>query len=81
MTDQAKADAQAQRFDEMAGGYDHWWAPVLAPSARTLLDQVAPVIDAGAIDVLDVGVGTGNLTRPALARWPGIRVTGVDASR
>ena len=81
MTDQAKADAQAQRFDEIAGGYDRWWAPVLAPSARGLLDQLAPVIAAGAIDVLDVGVGTGNLARPALARWPRIHVTGVDASR
>jgi ubiquinone/menaquinone biosynthesis C-methylase UbiE len=81
MTDQAKADAQAHRFDEMAGGYDRWWAPVLAPSALSLLDQLAPVVDAGAADVLDVGVGTGNLTRPALARWPRIRVTGVDASR
>ena len=81
MTDQAKADAQAQRFDEIAGGYDRWWAPVLAPSARGLLDQLAPVIDAGAVDVLDVGVGTGNLARPALARWPRIHVTGVDASR
>ena len=81
MTDQARADAQAQRFDEIAGGYDRWWAPVLAPSARGLLDQLAPVIDAGAVDVLDVGVGTGNLARPALARWPRIHVTGVDASR
>jgi SAM-dependent methyltransferase len=35
----------------------------------------------GAPEVLDVGVGTGNLTRPALARWPAIRVTGLDASR
>ena len=69
MTDQAKADAQARRFDEMANGYERWWAPVLAPSAQRLLDQLAPVIEAGAIDILDVGVGTGNLARSALARW------------
>ena len=81
MTDQAHGDAQAHRFDEMAAGYDKWWAPVLAPSARALLDELAPAIEAGAMDVLDVGVGTGNLARPALARWPTIRVTGVDASR
>lgn len=82
MTDPSdQEEAQARRFDEWAAGYDRWWAPVLAPSARTLLDELAPVIDAGAIDVLDVGVGTGNLTRPALARWPHIRVTGLDASR
>ena len=81
MTDQAHGDEQAHRFDEMAAGYDKWWAPVLAPSARALLDELAPSIEAGALDVLDVGVGTGNLARPALARWPDIRVTGVDASR
>lgn len=72
---------EADRYDEMAAGYERWWAPVLAPSAHRLLDTLAPAIDGGAVDVLDVGVGTGNLARPALARWPGIRVTGVDASR
>ncbi len=81
MTDQAKHDAEARRFDEIASGYERWWAPVLAPSARILLERLAPVIERGAVDILDVGVGTGNLARPALARWPGIRVTGVDASR
>lgn len=45
-----------------------------------MLDQLAPFVDEGVIDVLDVGVGTGNLARTALARWPDIRVTGVDAS-
>ena len=82
MTDPTEEEqAQARRFDEWAAGYDRWWAPVLAPSAHRLLDQVAPVIEAGAVDILDIGVGTGNLTRPALARWPQIRVTGLDASR
>jgi ubiquinone/menaquinone biosynthesis C-methylase UbiE len=71
---------QAHRYDDMAAGYERWWAPVLAPSALALLEDIAPVIDDGAIEILDVGVGTGNLARPALARWPGIRVTGVDAS-
>lgn len=81
MTEQAHGEAQAHRFDEMAAEYDRWWAPVLAPSAHALLDELAPTIDAGAIDVLDVGVGTGNLARPALDRWPAVRITGVDASR
>ena len=35
---------------------------------------------AGAVDLLDVGIGTGNLALPALARWPSVRVTGIDAS-
>lgn len=76
-----REEAEARRFDEWAAGYDRWWAPVLAPSAHRLLDQLAPFIEAGAVDILDVGVGTGNLARPALARWPQIRVTGLDASR
>jgi ubiquinone/menaquinone biosynthesis C-methylase UbiE len=82
MTDPTEQEeAQARRFDEWAAGYDRWWAPVLAPSARVLLDQLATSIERGAVDVLDIGVGTGNLARPALARWPHIRVTGLDASR
>ena len=81
MTDPDHEEQQARRFDQEAAGYDRWWAPVLAPSARVLLDRLAPVIEGGATDVLDVGVGTGNLSRPALARWPTIRVTGLDASR
>jgi ubiquinone/menaquinone biosynthesis C-methylase UbiE len=72
---------QTDRYDRMAAGYERWWAPVLAPSALALLDRLAPDVEAGATELLDVGVGTGNLSRPALARWPAVRVTGVDASR
>ena len=71
---------QVARFDRYAGVYDQWWAPVLAPSARRLLQELDADVAAGATDVLDVGVGTGNLSIPALERWPGVRVTGVDAS-
>ena len=72
---------QAEKYDRIAAGYERWWAPVLAPSAVALLDRVGPAVEAGATELLDVGVGTGNLSRPALARWPTVRVTGVDASR
>ena len=72
---------QVARFDAYAGGYDQWWAPVLAPSAHRLLDRLDEEVAAGAADLLDVGVGTGNLSIPALERWPTVRVTGVDPSR
>jgi ubiquinone/menaquinone biosynthesis C-methylase UbiE len=71
---------QVERFDRIANGYERWWAPVLAPSALALLDHLDADVIAGATELLDVGVGTGNLSRPALARWPSVRVTGVDAS-
>ena len=72
---------QAERFDRFASGYEQWWAPVLAPSARRLLELLDGDVAAGASNLLDVGVGTGNLAIPALARWPSVRVTGVDPSR
>ena len=72
---------ETERYDRMAAGYERWWAPVLAPSAVALLEQLDPEVRGGAVELLDVGVGTGNLSRPALARWPTVRVTGIDASR
>jgi ubiquinone/menaquinone biosynthesis C-methylase UbiE len=72
---------QAERYDRIAAGYDRWWAPVLAPSALRLLNWLETDIEAGATDLVDVGVGTGNLSIAALGRWPAVRVTGVDASR
>ena len=72
---------QGERYDRMAAGYERFWAPVLAPSAAHLLGQLDPVIGAGALDLIDVGVGTGNLAIPAVQRWPDVRVTGIDASR
>ena len=65
----------------MAAGYERWWAPVLAPSAGALLERLDPVIADRASDLIDIGVGTGNLAIPALRRWPGVQVTGIDASR
>jgi len=65
----------------MAAGYERWWAPVLAPSALALLERLAEVLGADGASVIDIGAGTGNLVLPALARWPELRVTGIDASR
>jgi ubiquinone/menaquinone biosynthesis C-methylase UbiE len=72
---------QVERYDRIAAGYERWWAPVLAPSAVAVLDELDADVRGGATELLDVGVGTGNLSRPALTRWPSVRVTGIDASR
>jgi SAM-dependent methyltransferase len=72
---------QAERYDRIASGYERWWAPVLAPSSLKLLDRLEADIDAGAKDLVDIGVGTGNLSIAALGRWSDVRVTGIDASR
>ena len=84
--EQAGANAEDQpeprsRYDDMAGGYALFWAPVLREAAERVLDQLAPHLDGkrGA-ELLDVGTGTGTLAIAALERWPGIRVTGIDPS-
>lgn len=71
---------QAARYDRLAAGYERWWAPVLRPSAHRLLDRLASDLE-GARSVLDVGAGTGTLTREALRRHPPLRVTAIDASQ
>lgn len=71
---------QAERYDRIAQGYARWWAPVLAPAVSQLLDRAAPLLGAGAVQVLDIGTGTGQLAFAALSRWPQLSVTGVDAS-
>lgn len=72
---------QGSVYDDIAERYARWWAPVLAPSARSLLDHVADVL-AGRPDatILDLGTGTGTVAAAALARWPDVRVIGVDSS-
>ena len=71
---------QATRYDSIARGYARWWAPVLAPTAVTVLDRIEPVVAAGARRILDIGTGTATLAIAAIERWPEVRVTGLDAS-
>ena len=70
---------QAEGFDRFASGYAHYWAPVLAPAVRQLLEEVEPWAGEPAW-ILDVGTGTGQLALGALERWPGATVVGVDVS-
>jgi SAM-dependent methyltransferase len=69
------------RYDEIAESYARWWAPVLAASARSLLDRVADVVDRKPdATILDLGTGTGTVASGALARWPQVRIVAVDSS-
>ena len=72
---------QAERYDRIAEGYARWWAPVIAPSARAVLDRFDGALDGRRVRVLDVGCGTGTLSIAALQRWPDARVDAIDASR
>lgn len=71
---------KVERYDRIAAGYEQWWAPVLMPSAVVLLDLLENVVAAGGRDIIDLGVGTGNLSLAGLRRWPTVRITGIDAS-
>jgi ubiquinone/menaquinone biosynthesis C-methylase UbiE len=71
---------QAERYDRIAEGYAHWWAPVLAPAVTELLDRLEPMIAAGARRLVDVGTGTAQLALGALERWPTVEIVGVDPS-
>jgi ubiquinone/menaquinone biosynthesis C-methylase UbiE len=79
----------AERYDQSAGRYLTWWAPVLRPMALDLLDRLERRLGrpSGAAsssvpvrEILDLGTGTGTLALETLRRWPEARVTGVDAS-
>jgi SAM-dependent methyltransferase len=92
----AEADGDASegltpsRYDEMAGGYARFWAPVLRECAERVLEHLEPAIEAALTRhlssggeparLLDVGSGTGTLALAAVRRWPGLRVTGIDPS-
>ena len=71
----------ADHYDRLAAGYERWWAPVLAPAARGLADELATLaVERPGACVLDVGTGTGTLAIELVRRFPALRVTGADAS-
>jgi ubiquinone/menaquinone biosynthesis C-methylase UbiE len=76
----ASVEDQRERFDRIAAGYARWWAPVIAPSALTVLEELDAVVAGGARRLLDVGTGTGTLAIAAVRRWPAVHVVGLDVS-
>jgi len=72
-------DAGPARYDELAAGYARHWGPVIRPAAVALLDRLDAAPEAES-RLLDVGTGTGTLAIEAIARWPAVHVTGIDAS-
>ena len=68
------------RYDASAAAYRTWWEPVLAPTARDLLDRLEAQTGPPVGRVLDVGSGAGLLAIEAVRRWPGVKVTGLDGS-
>lgn len=71
------SDAVRQEFDRLAADYDRRWQPYIAVTLESVL---AAVSFDGAENVLDIACGTGELESLLLARWPGLRITGVDIS-
>ena len=68
------------RYDASAAAYRTWWEPVLAPTARDLLDRLERAAGPPVGRVVDVGTGAGLLAIESVRRWPGVEVSGLDGS-
>jgi ubiquinone/menaquinone biosynthesis C-methylase UbiE len=78
----SEAPASEAAYDRFAAAYRDWWAPVIAPSAIRLLDQLDGLLPVDRPStVVDIGAGTGTLSLAALERWLQVRVVGVDPAR
>lgn len=67
----------AELYSRRAPAYDVLWSPVIRPAGEQLLDLL-PL--AAAMDVIDIGCGSGALLPHIQQRTPSARVLGVDRS-
>lgn len=75
---QADTERVRQEYDRLATSYDRRWRNYVD---RTQVAVVEGLSLQGTERLLDLACGTGELERKLLARWPHLRVVGVDGSR
>jgi len=70
------------RYDRHASLYERHWAPVIGPTALGILDIAGAWIPGAGegVTIVDVGAGTGTLSREAVRRWPEAQVIALDPS-
>lgn len=66
-----------QRFDKAASNYDDA-AVMQAEVAQHLVDWATPPVSP--VDILDIGAGTGFVSKAVEKRWPGATVTALDSA-
>lgn len=77
LTAEEQTTALAQRYSQRAEAYDHFWSPVIRPVAESLLGHL-PL--SNAMEVVDVGTGTGALLPSIQQAAPLARILGIDRS-
>ncbi len=68
------------RYDRHARLYERHWGAVIGPTAIRILDVAARWLpgDGGGRTIVDIGAGTGTLSRAAARRWPAAEVIAID---
>ncbi len=70
--------AVSARYRNLAARYDRWWQRY---TERTLTAALEALQLSGTERILDAGCGTGEFERLALARFPGLRLVGIDVTQ